>query len=69
MTTAEQLKELYESKLANYREAGQYHPEVAAQFAVDHIFGMYKNDKYINQLLEAEIEDSIKAGEIAKASA
>jgi len=63
MTTAQQLKALFDVKLANYRAMGNSHPEVAAQFAVEGIMSMYKGEtKYLEQLLNEEIEDAIKAG-------
>lgn len=59
--TAQQVKTLYQVKLANYRAAGDSHPEVAAQFAVERILSMYRNDRFIEQLLDEEIEDAMKA--------
>ena len=63
MTTAQQLKALFDIKAANYRASGNSHPEVAAQFAVDGIMAMYRGQpQYLEQLLNEEIEDAIKAG-------
>lgn len=59
---SKKIQTLFEVKLANYKKAGDPHPEVAAQFAVDGILQMYKGDKYIEQLLGEEIEDAIRAG-------
>lgn len=70
MTTAQQLKTLFQVKVANYRAAGDSHPEVAAQFAVEGIMAMYKTQpQYLEQLLNEEIEDAMKAGQMAKAAA
>ena len=70
MTTAQQLKTLFQVKAANYRAAGDSHPEVAAQFAVEGIMAMYKTQpQYLEQLLNEEIEDAMKAGQMAKAAA
>ena len=63
MTTAQQLKTLFEIKAANYRASGDSRPEVAAQFAVEGIMAMYRTQpQHLEQLLNEEIEDAIKAG-------
>lgn len=61
-SVAKKIQTLFGVKLDNYKKAGDPHPEVAAQFAVDGILHMYKGDKYIDQLLGEEIEDAIRAG-------
>ena len=59
--TAQQIQTLYQIKLENYRAAGEYKPEIAAQFAVEGIVAMYRNQpQHINQLLDEEIEDAQK---------
>lgn len=63
MTTAQQLQTLFDIKAANYRASGDSHPEVAARFAVEGIMAMYRNQpQYLEQLLNEEIEDAMKAG-------
>ena len=63
---ANKIKTLMEIKTANYRAAGDSHPEVAAQFAVEAIVRMVMGQpKHIQQLLDEEIEDAIKAGRVA----
>lgn len=63
MTTAQQLKTLFDIKAANYRASGDRHPEVAAQFAVEGIMAMYRSQpEHLEQLLNEEIEDAMKAG-------
>ena len=65
-TSAQQVMRLLEIKTENYRALGEWKPEVAAQFAVEAILSMYRSQaQYINQLLDEEIEDSIKAGKQA----
>lgn len=60
--TAQQVKTLLQIKTSNYRAAGDSHPEIAAQFAVEGILNMYKTQaQYIEQLLDEEIEDAMKA--------
>ncbi len=62
-TTAQKIKQLLEIKTANYRARGEWKPEFAAQFAVEGIMSMYRTQpQYIDQLLDEEIEDAIKAG-------
>lgn len=57
------IQTLLQIKTENYRAAGDTHPDVAARFAVDGILNMYKTQAmYIEQLLDEEIEDAIKAG-------
>ncbi|MBT9137497.1 MAG: hypothetical protein DDT31_00028 [Syntrophomonadaceae bacterium] len=64
MTTTQQLKRLFEVKVVNYRASGDSHPEVVAKFAVEGIMAMYRDQpQYLEQLLDEEIEDAIKAGE------
>jgi hypothetical protein len=64
--TTAKVKTLLAIKTANYRAAGESHPEVAAQNAVEGILNAFKSQmKYIDQLLNEEIEDSIKAGKAA----
>ena len=67
-TTAQKVKKLLEIKTANYRARGEWKPEFAAQFAVEGIMSMYKTQMDgIDQLLEWEIEDAIKAGKQCEA--
>jgi len=62
-STTQRVQQLLEVKTANYRANGEPKPEVAAQFAVEGIMAMYRNQpQYIDQLLDEEIEDAIKAG-------
>lgn len=62
--TMKKVKKLLEIKTENYRARGEYKPEVAAQFAVDGILAMYKTQMAaIDQLLDWEIEDAIKAAQ------
>jgi len=62
---ANKIKTLMEIKTANYRATGDSHPEVAAQFAVEAIVRMVMGQpKHIQQLLDEEIEDAIKAGRV-----
>jgi hypothetical protein len=64
MTTAQQLKTLVDIKAANYRASGDSYPEVAARFAVEGIVAMYRTQpQHLEQLLNEEIEDAIKAGQ------
>lgn len=63
-TTMQKVKKLLEIKTENYRARGEYKPEVAAQFAVEGILAMYKTQMAaIDQLLDWEIEDAIKAAQ------
>jgi len=63
---ANKIKTLLEIKTANYRATGDSHPEVAAQFAVEAIVRMVMGQpKHIQQLLDEEIEDALKAGRAA----
>lgn len=63
MTTAQQIKTLFDIKVTNYRASGDSHPEAAAQFAVEGIMAMYRSQpEHLEQLLNEEIEDAIKAG-------
>jgi len=60
---ANKINTLLEIKTANYRATGDSHPEVAAQFAVEAIVRMVMGQpKHIQQLLDEEIEDALKAG-------
>lgn len=69
-TTAQKIKQLLEIKTVNYRASGEWKPEVAAQFAVEGIMNMYRTQpQYIDQLLDEEIEDAIKAGKQLEALA
>ena len=69
-TTMQKVKQLMEIKTENYRASGEYKPEVAAQFAVEGILNMYRaQPQYIDQLLDEEIEDAIKAGKQREAIA
>ena len=53
---------LYEAQLAKYTKAGASNPQLAAQFAVADILNMYKTQmQYIDELLDQEIEDTLKA--------
>jgi len=64
--TAQKVKQLLAIKTENYRLSGEWKPEVAAQFAVEGILSMYRaQPQYIDQLLDEEIEDAIKAGKQA----
>jgi hypothetical protein len=68
-TTAQKVKQLLAIKTENYRARGDWRPEVAAQFAVEGILSMYRTQpQYIDQLLDEEIEDAIKAGKQAVAA-
>lgn len=62
-STAQKVKTLLALKTANYRASGNAHPEVAAQYAVEGVLNMLKSQmNYIDQLLDEEIADTIKAG-------
>ena len=62
-TTAQRINKLLAIKTENYRARGEYDPVAAAQFAVHDILNMYKTQMDgIDQLLDWEIEDAIKAG-------
>jgi hypothetical protein len=64
--TAAKVETLLAIKTANYRAAGESHPEVAARHAVELILSTLKTQmKYIDQLLNEEIEDALKAGKVA----
>jgi hypothetical protein len=59
---AQQVKTLTQLKLEKYQAAGNMHPELAARFAVEDILNMYKTQpEWLEQLLEEEIQDAIKA--------
>ena len=61
--TANKIKTLLKLKTANYRAYGVGNPEVAAQYAVEAIVKMVMHQpKYVQQLLDEEIEDAIKDG-------
>jgi hypothetical protein len=65
-TTAAKVKTLFNAIAANYRARGDSHPEVAAKFQVELVLQTAKSQPmYINQLLDEEIEDTLKAGRAA----
>ena len=69
-TTMQKVKQLLAIKTENYRASGECKPEVAAQFAVEGILNMYRDQpQYIDQLLDEEIEDAINAGKQREAIA
>lgn len=59
---AQQVKTLLRIKTSNYRVAGDGHPEIAAQFAVEGILHLYRTQaEYLEQLLDEEIDDANRA--------
>lgn len=61
-TTKQQVKKLLEIKEENYRLSGDANPKVAAAYAVDGIMNMYRGQpQHLEQLLNEEIEDAMKA--------
>ena len=61
-TTQAKIKQLSEIILANYTAAKNYDPAFATQCAMDLILRMVMGQpKYIDQLLDEEIEDNLKA--------
>lgn len=57
MEHQEKLKELYNVLLSVYRKLDHYRPEVSAQFHVDHFMARHKDDPYLVDVLQMEIED------------
>jgi hypothetical protein len=65
-TTAAKVKTLFSAIAANYRARGDSHPEMAAKFQVELVLQTAKSQPmYIDQILDEEIEDTLKAGRAA----
>lgn len=56
-----QIKKLYEVIFSIYQQRNDPHPEVAAQFHVEHFIGRHKEDRFLDDLLQMEIEDCSRA--------
>lgn len=63
MNVQQQIEKLLKLKLDKYTKTGASNPEVRAGHAVADIINIYKNSplEHLQQLLEWEIEDAIKA--------
>jgi hypothetical protein len=62
MTSREaQIQKLFEVVASIYQQRNDPHPEVAAQFHVDHFMGRHKEDRFLDDLLQMEIEDCSRA--------
>jgi hypothetical protein len=60
---AAKITKLLQIKTAKYTADGNMHPELAAQFDVESFIQMVSGQpQYADQLIDEEIEDSIKAG-------
>ena len=61
-TRQEQIAKLYNIMLTIYTQRNDSHPEVAAQFHVDHFVAQNRrNEKWFDELLQMEIEDCSRA--------
>jgi hypothetical protein len=61
--TAAKVKTLFNAIAANYRARGDAYPEVAAKFQLELALQVaLSQPKFTDQLLDEEIEDTLKAG-------
>ena len=56
-----QIKKLYEVIFSIYQQRNDPYPAVAAQFHVEHFIGRHKEDRFLDDLLQMEIEDCSRA--------
>ena len=56
-----QIEKLYKVIFSIYQQRNDPHPEVAAQFHVEDFIGRHKEDRFLDDLLQMEIEDCSRA--------
>ena len=56
-----QIKKLYEVIFSIYQQRNDPNPAVAAQFHVEHFISRHKEDRFLDDLLQMEIEDCSRA--------